>query len=1531
MSTFENDLRLEEIGTGERSGTWGTATNVNLELIANALSYSATGEAIANASTHTITMADGAADEARCFYLKCTGGGQACTVTLAPNTLSKVWMIENTTSYTLTFSQGSGANVAILAGQVKVIGADGAGSAGAIFDLMQDLAIPDLFVDDDVSLQSDGAIVNFGANSEIQLTHIHDIGLRITETGGGAPTLQFRDSAISISSSADATLDIASDGAINLTAGTDVVIPANIGLTFGTGEKIEGDSTDLTITSGAKINLTATSDIVVPADVGITFGTGEKIEGNNTDLTVTSGADINLTATADVNIPSGVGLTFGNDGEKIEGDGTDLTIAGNNINLTAVADIVIPADVGLTFGTGEKIEGDSTDLTITSGAKINLTATSDIVVPANVGITFGTGEKIEGDSTDLTITSGAKINLTATSDVHIPNAVGLVFGDGGEHIETDNTNLTVTSGGNVIVAATTLDLNGTLDVSGTGLVTGVLTTTATQVATGGITSGSNIVSDTDSTDDLGTTSVRWANLFVDAITATDQITATGFTGTLDGILGSGAAAAATVTTLNTSGAVNLNLVTDSTSSTSGALIVDGGVGIAKKLYVGTDLDVDGTTNLDAVDIDGAVQLDATLTIGANDQGYDVIFYGDTAARNVMWDSSADSLEFTDNVKATFGTDSDLQLYHDNSNAYVANSAGELRLATLTSGIAIAIGHSTSEVTFGDNVTVTGDFTVNGTTTTIATTNLTVTDPLVKFGQTYVGSAFDQGFIVTRGNGSATNTANKGFIWDESADEFAAVAANTEDGTTAGNVTINSYADMQVAKLTGASLDISGAIDVAGTTNLDVVDIDGAVNMATTALVTGVLTTTAATVHTNGITMPDSAVAKFGTGSDLQIFHDGSNARLNNATGVFNIQANDIQVTDASNTAVRFIIDHDGATTAFFNGGAKLATASGGVTVTGEMAATTMDLSSNAVIDGTALVTGVLTTTAATVFNGGFAANDGSTITTADNTTQLTLISTEAGAAKGPMLDLYRNSASPAAGDDTGRINFQGENDAGETITYSQVFSEIAAEGDGVESGRYKVGTMVAGTFRGRMDMTATETIFNEESIDLDFRVESNAHDNIFFVDGGNDGIGIGNSTIIDWSTNYPGLQIGQAGSLWGHKSSNQMGYAMNWGITTGNVFIADGIASRMVMDTSKIGFDSSASGSAGGAITAIELFKMTPTAGSVFNEGSADLDFRVESNGNANMLFVDGGNDVVTIGGTTGETGDTFAVTSATNAVNTRFVSTNDDANGVRLILQKTSSGPADNDEVAEIDFLGKDSDGNDEVYGLIQCFIADVTSGTEDGILRFTTTTNATSTNRLDITPTETVFNEGGINTNFRVESDSGTNMFFVDGGNNRVYINDNTGPDLFYITGNADSTAMGIKIGTNGFNGIEFDNASNSLVGRITINSSSTAYVTSSDYRLKENVDYSWDATTRLKQLKPARFNFIVDETNTLVDGFLAHEVSSIVPEAITGAKDAVHPVGHHEAGEIDAQGIDHSKLVPLLVKTIQELEARITALEG
>ena len=134
-----------------------------------------------------------------------------------------------------------------------------------------------------------------------------------------------------------------------------------------------------------------------------------------------------------------------------------------------------------------------------------------------------------------------------------------------------------------------------------------------------------------------------------------------------------------------------------------------------------------------------------------------------------------------------------------------------------------------------------------------------------------------------------------------------------------------------------------------------------------------------------------------------------------------------------------------------------------------------------------------------------------------------------------------------------------------------------------------------------------------------------------------------------------------------------------------------------------------------------------------------------------------------------------------------------------------------------------------------------------------------------------------------------------------------------------------------------IAFQNVDNTEVGSIKSTGSATAFNTSSDYRLKENVDYTWDATTRLKQLKPARFNWIADDTNTLLEGFLAHEVSSIVPQAVSGEKDEVATADDVAAGIASSvgdaihQGIDQSKLVPLLVKTVQELEARIAALEG
>ncbi len=196
----------------------------------------------------------------------------------------------------------------------------------------------------------------------------------------------------------------------------------------------------------------------------------------------------------------------------------------------------------------------------------------------------------------------------------------------------------------------------------------------------------------------------------------------------------------------------------------------------------------------------------------------------------------------------------------------------------------------------------------------------------------------------------------------------------------------------------------------------------------------------------------------------------------------------------------------------------------------------------------------------------------------------------------------------------------------------------------------------------------------------------------------------------------------------------------------------------------------------------------------------------------------------------------------------------------------------------------------------------------------------------------------------NVGIGTTSPTNALTVSGdiNSNKLQLASNAGSHtrllLIKDTGNAGPNR----------NFIEFHNVSGSTAGRIEHNGSTTvSYITSSDYRLKENVSYDFDATTRLKQLKPARFNFI-EEPNTTIDGFLAHEVSDIVPEAISGEKDELQvwkegeelpegvSVGDNKLDEngniiMQIQGIDQSKLVPLLVKTIQELEARITTLEN
>ena len=143
---------------------------------------------------------------------------------------------------------------------------------------------------------------------------------------------------------------------------------------------------------------------------------------------------------------------------------------------------------------------------------------------------------------------------------------------------------------------------------------------------------------------------------------------------------------------------------------------------------------------------------------------------------------------------------------------------------------------------------------------------------------------------------------------------------------------------------------------------------------------------------------------------------------------------------------------------------------------------------------------------------GLAVSGATTITTADNTAQLTLKSTDADANAGPLLDMKRDSSSPADGDFLGQINFIAENDASEEVTYAQITGRTVDVTDGTEDGRIAIKTMRNGSSRSALDFSATETVFNDDGDDINFRVESDDDTHCLFVNGGNNQVCVGTTT-----------------------------------------------------------------------------------------------------------------------------------------------------------------------------------------------------------------------------------------------------------------------------------------------------------------------------------------------------------------------------------------------------------------------------------
>ena len=374
-STYVNDLRLEEIGTGEQSGTWGDTTNTNLELISEALGYGT--EAITtNADTHTSTIADGATDPVRSMYVKYTGTlDSACTITIAPNTVCRMQFIENATSgsQNIIISQGSGANITIPAGDVKAVYLDGAGSGAAVVDAFASLNVVDLKVQDDLTVTDDltvngdidleGAIdvngttnldaVDIDGATQIDATvtvGVDDTGYDVKFFGATSGAYMLWDeSADDLKLVGAAGLTVAGDADIDGTTNLDAVDidgATQIDATVTVGVDDTGyDVKFFGATSGAYMLWDESADdLKLVGAAGLTVAGDIDVDGtSNLDVVDIDGA-VDMASTLGVS-----GVVTANAGVVVDNitiDGTEIDLSSGDLTLDVAGDIILDADGG---------------------------------------------------------------------------------------------------------------------------------------------------------------------------------------------------------------------------------------------------------------------------------------------------------------------------------------------------------------------------------------------------------------------------------------------------------------------------------------------------------------------------------------------------------------------------------------------------------------------------------------------------------------------------------------------------------------------------------------------------------------------------------------------------------------------------------------------------------------------------------------------------------------------------------------------------------------------------------------------------------------------------------------------------------------------------------------------------------------------------------------------------------------------------------------------------------------------------------
>jgi hypothetical protein len=417
-STFVNNLRLEEMATGEQSGTWGTKTNTNLELIGEALGFGTEG-ITTNADTHATVVADASSDAGRAMFIKYTGTlDSACTITISPNTMKRVHIIENGTSgsQNIIISQGSGTNVTIAPGTAKVLYLDGGGSGANVVDAFAHLAAVDLTVDDDlivsddVTLKSDGAVLGFGADTDTTLTHTDGTGLTLNSTN----KLTFGDVASFVQQSSDGVLRIDGEATIDMNASTAVTISNDL--------KLDSDSAVLGFGADNDVTLTHVADsaLLLNDAIKMTFRDSALSVSSSTDgqLDVDADTEVEITAPT-IDLTASTAVTISND-VSVAGRGTGTQTTDNDgdfdLSVSNFFKCTPSGNITLTFSNPAEGQSGTVMLVNTGGHTISAHASvainADILTALTTAGTYMLNYYCSASSGNNTILVGATGALT---------------------------------------------------------------------------------------------------------------------------------------------------------------------------------------------------------------------------------------------------------------------------------------------------------------------------------------------------------------------------------------------------------------------------------------------------------------------------------------------------------------------------------------------------------------------------------------------------------------------------------------------------------------------------------------------------------------------------------------------------------------------------------------------------------------------------------------------------------------------------------------------------------------------------------------------------------------------------------------------------------------------------------------------------------------------------------------------------------------------------------------------------------------